>query len=60
VYVVSHDRRMSEIVAPTRKDLMAEFARGSEGMTIAPVPLEQLEAALRKEMTRLLAQVLGV
>jgi predicted nucleotidyltransferase component of viral defense system len=44
VYLVSHDRRMSEIVAPTRKDLTAEFAKGFEGMTIAPVPLEQLEA----------------
>jgi predicted nucleotidyltransferase component of viral defense system len=44
VYVVSHDRRMSEILAPTRKDLTGEFARGFEGMTVAPVTLEELEA----------------
>jgi predicted nucleotidyltransferase component of viral defense system len=44
VYLVSHDRRMSEILAPTRKDLTGEFAWGFEGMTFAPVPLEDLEA----------------
>jgi predicted nucleotidyltransferase component of viral defense system len=44
VYVVSHDRRMSEILAPTRKDLTGEFARGFEGMTVAPVTRENLEA----------------
>jgi predicted nucleotidyltransferase component of viral defense system len=44
VYLVSHDRRMSEIVAPTRKDLASEFAQGFEGMTVTPVPLAELEA----------------
>ncbi|HZP89319.1 MAG TPA: nucleotidyl transferase AbiEii/AbiGii toxin family protein [Burkholderiales bacterium] len=44
VYLISHDRRMSEILAPARKDLTTEFAQGFEGMTTAPVPLEQLEA----------------
>ena len=42
VYLVSHDRRMSEVLAPTRKDLAAEFAKGCEGMTVAPVLLGQL------------------
>ena len=45
VYLVSHDRRMSEILAPPRKDLTEEYARGFEGMTVTPVMLDELEAA---------------
>ena len=33
---------MHEVVAPTRKKLDAEFARGFEGMTDAPVRLSEL------------------
>ncbi|MFZ8477453.1 nucleotidyl transferase AbiEii/AbiGii toxin family protein, partial [Staphylococcus aureus] len=33
VYLLSHDRPMAEVLAPTRKPLEAEFARGFEGMT---------------------------
>ena len=45
VYLISHDRPMAEVLAPTRKPLEAEFARGFEGMTRDPVLLEELVAA---------------
>jgi hypothetical protein len=45
VYLISHDRPMSEVLAPTRKDIMGEYARGFHGMTEEPVPLEELIAA---------------
>ena len=45
VYLLSHDRPMSEVLAPTRKDIAAEFARGFQGMTDHPVTLDELIAA---------------
>ena len=45
VYVISHDRPIAEILAPTRKPLEAEFGRGFEGMTNEPVALDDLVAA---------------
>lgn len=45
VYVISHNRPMAEVLAPTRKPLREEFARGFAGMTQAPVALADLEAA---------------
>lgn len=42
VYLLSHDRPMSEILAPTRKNVAPEFARVFEGMTEKPVPLDDL------------------
>src|SRR5712692_2601129 len=36
---------MSVVLAPTRKDVSAEYASGFEGMTDEPVPLEDLLAA---------------
>jgi hypothetical protein len=33
VYLLSHGRPMSEVLAPTRKDISDEFLRGFEGMT---------------------------
>jgi len=44
VYLISHDRPMAEVLAPTRKSLKAEFARGFEGMTRDPVSLDELLA----------------
>ena len=44
VYLVSHDRPMSEVLSPRRKDLAQEFAQGFQGMTADPVPLSALEA----------------
>ena len=45
IYVLSHPRPMSEILAPRRKPLAEEFARGFEGMTTEPVPMADLEEA---------------
>jgi predicted nucleotidyltransferase component of viral defense system len=45
VYLLSHDRPMSEVIAPTRKDLGREFARAFQGMTKDPISLEELMAA---------------
>ncbi|WP_459676660.1 nucleotidyl transferase AbiEii/AbiGii toxin family protein [Acidisoma sp. 7E03] len=45
VYVISHNRPMAEVLAPTRKPLREEFVRGFAGMTEETVALEDLEAA---------------
>jgi len=45
VYLLSHDRPMSEVLAPRRKDISGEFARGFQGMTDKSVTLEELTAA---------------
>ena len=45
VYMLSHDRPMSEVLAPTRKDISEEFLRGFEGMTDKPVSRDELVAA---------------
>ena len=45
VYLISHNRPMAEVLAPTRKPLADEFARGFAGMTQEPVALADLEGA---------------
>jgi hypothetical protein len=55
VYLVSHDRPMSEVLAPTLKDLAAEFSRGFEGMTAQPVTLDDLATA----RTALIEEIVG-
>jgi hypothetical protein len=45
VYLLSHDRPMSEVLAPTRKDISDEFFRCFEGMTKHPVSRDELVAA---------------
>jgi hypothetical protein len=45
VYMLSHDRPMSEVLAPTRKNISEEFMRGFQGMTDEPVTLSELTAA---------------
>jgi predicted nucleotidyltransferase component of viral defense system len=55
VYLLSHDRPMSEVLAPTRKDISAEFIRGFEGMTEEPVALDEL-IAVREA---LIAEIVG-
>ena len=42
VYVLSHNRPMAEVLAPTRLDIEEEFSRGFEGMTEASVTLHEL------------------
>lgn len=55
VYLLSHDRPMSEVLAPTRKDISDEFLRGFEGMTEQPVSGDELIAAREA----LVAEVVG-
>jgi predicted nucleotidyltransferase component of viral defense system len=42
VYLVSHDRPISEVLNVRRKDLAAEFSENFEGMTAEPVALAEL------------------
>ena len=41
-YMLSHNRPMSEVLAPNRRDIAPEFERGFVGMTAEPVALESL------------------
>ena len=42
VYLISHNRPISEVIAPSRKDISREFERGFRGMTEHPVSIEEL------------------
>ena len=44
VYLLSHDRPMSEVLAPTRKGIADEFARRFDGMTAEAVSHDELVA----------------
>jgi len=55
VYLLSHDRPMSEVLAPTRKDISAEYLRGFDGMTEEPVSRDELIAARET----LIAEIVG-
>ena len=57
VYLISHGRPMAEVLAPTRKPLAAEFARGFEGMTEKPVSLAELETAREAIIAAMVAQM---
>lgn len=45
VYLLSHDRSMSEVLAPTLKNMEAAFKHGFSGMTRDPMELADLLAA---------------
>ncbi|MGY4473779.1 hypothetical protein ACVILL_001193 [Bradyrhizobium sp. USDA 3364] len=45
VYLLSHDRPMSEVLASPQRDITDEFMHGFEGMTDKPVPKDELIAA---------------
>jgi predicted nucleotidyltransferase component of viral defense system len=45
IFLASHDRPMSELLTPNRKDLKQVFADQFEGMTLDPLPLAALESA---------------
>jgi len=45
VYMLSHGRPMSEVLAPVRKDISDDFLRSFEGMTDSPVTQQELEQA---------------
>ncbi len=55
VYLLSHGRPMSEVLAPTRKDISDEFLRGFDGMTEQPVSRDELIAAREA----LIAEIVG-
>jgi predicted nucleotidyltransferase component of viral defense system len=42
VYLISHDRPISEVVVPRRKDIEHEFKHGFQGMTADEVTLDEL------------------
>ena len=44
VYLISHDRPISEVLVPRRKDITQEFTQGFDGMTARPILLEELLA----------------
>jgi predicted nucleotidyltransferase component of viral defense system len=55
VYMLSHNRPMSEVLAPLRKDISEEFLRGFEGMTDKPASREELVVARES----LIAEIVG-
>ncbi|MFD1765239.1 nucleotidyl transferase AbiEii/AbiGii toxin family protein [Sphingorhabdus buctiana] len=57
VYLISHNRPMAEVLAPTRKPLAEEFARGFVGMTQDPVALADLEAAREAIIAAMIADL---
>lgn len=42
VHLLGHDRPMSEVLAPTRKNISQEYLRGFEGMTEEPLSRDEL------------------
>ena len=57
VYLLSHNRPMAELLAPTRKPITKEFLRGFEGMTAAPVSVEELENTRETLLTTIVGQM---
>ena len=57
VYIISHNRPMAEVLAPTRKPLAEEFARGFVGMTQEPVALADLETAREATITAMITDM---
>ena len=55
VYMLSHNRPLAEVLAPTRKDIAQEFDRGFRGMTETPVTLDELV----ETRDRLIAEIVG-
>lgn len=57
VYLLSHNRPMAEVLAPPVPDLAAEFSRGFEGMTTAPVSLDDLLRARQEAIAQLVGEM---
>ncbi|MGB5076602.1 MAG: nucleotidyl transferase AbiEii/AbiGii toxin family protein [Sphingorhabdus sp.] len=57
VYLISHNRPMAEVLAPTRKPLAYEFARGFVGMQQEPVTLADLETARETIITAMVSDM---
>jgi predicted nucleotidyltransferase component of viral defense system len=54
VHLISHDRPISEVLVPRRKDIAQEFAQGFDGMTADSVELDDL-LATREELITIIA-----
>ena len=57
IFLASHDRPMSELLTPNRKDLKKVFADQFEGMTLDPVPLAMLEETRERLITQINADL---
>jgi hypothetical protein len=57
IFLASHDRPMSELLTPNRKDLKQVFADQFEGMTLDPVPLAALESARERLIEKINADL---
>jgi predicted nucleotidyltransferase component of viral defense system len=59
VYIISHNRPMAEVLAPTRHDIRQEFERGFEGMVETPVSLDDLLQAREDLLAELVGRMPG-
>ena len=57
VYLISHNRPMAEILAPTLKPMKDEFLRGFQGMTSESVRVEDLEATREALMSTVVSEM---
>lgn len=57
IYVLSHPRPVAELLAPTRRRLDDEYARGFVGMTDEAVPLEMLVEAREAIITAMVGDM---
>ncbi|HEY3332964.1 MAG TPA: nucleotidyl transferase AbiEii/AbiGii toxin family protein [Capsulimonadaceae bacterium] len=55
VYLIGHNRPMSELLAPTRKDIRAQFNQEFADMTSEPVTLAELEDVREQLIANLMA-----
>ena len=55
IYMLSHNRPMAEVLAPTRKEISQEFQLGFSGMTEVPVTVDDLVVAREQ----LIAEIVG-
>ena len=60
VYLMSHNRPLSELLSPNWKNLEAEFKIEFEGMTKDDVSLEKLQETGPKLLTEIFAQLTEV
>jgi predicted nucleotidyltransferase component of viral defense system len=57
VYLLSHSRPMFEVLKAVPKDIGPEFLRGFEGMTDAPVTVDELVATRRRLIGAIVGQM---
>ena len=57
VYLLSHGRPMFEVLAAEPKDMSAEFMRGFDGMTDAPVTIDELVAARQQLVDKIVGKM---